>query len=164
MSNTLEEKKMAAKKYKEEVAEVGEEVPKEGEAITEVVEYVPVSKEEEIAKILENYKQYHSEALLGYVYNDELAKVAGMTVSVQGETVSLQSILYSGRKAVDRPKSKVKMFGPYTEAQVLNNVRLMQMYMPSKYNEYIFDTMSNNDANNSKLTGCCLGGRQRFRR
>ncbi len=138
------------------------------EGTTTVTAYKAKTRDEEIAKILEDNKKYITQAPLGYVYEDEMTNVLGLSeVKVQGKAVSLQSILYANKKMITRPKKKdkTKMFGPYTKAQVMNNVRLMQIYLPKEYEAYTFGVMQNAvDVNRSCLTGYALGGRQGFRR
>ena len=168
MANKVEVQAKKDRAYKEEVEKLHKvnTQSSEGTIKSEVVEFSRKTKEQEIETIVSNYKQYQTEALLGYVFSDEVAKVAGMTCTIQGETVSLQSILYSGRKIVDRPKAtKEKLYGNmYTESQVMGNLRLMKIYKSEEYEQEVWNIMKQTDSGGSSRTGYCLGGNSRWRR
>ncbi len=163
--NKVEVQAKKDRAYKEEVEKLhkvntqGSDGATLGVGETEVVDYVPITKEEEITRILDNHKQYTSEAPLGYIFSDEVAKIAGKTCTIQGKTVSLQSILYSGRKVIDRPKEKTKLYGGmYTEAQVMSNLKLMKVYKNAEYEQEVWNIMKQADANRPSTTGMRLGG------
>ena len=168
-----------AKDYQEKVEAVSKEAaPVEGEGKTEVVAYAPKTKEQEIELILDNHKQLKSIAPEGYVLQEELNFISGQTVKIQGKNTSLQSILYSGLKVVDKiediptkskPKvSKEKRYGPngrYTEKEVRANLTLLRVYMPQLYEQEVWNSLKDNsDSNRSNRTGAMLGGSARWRR
>ncbi len=141
-------------------AALGVEIPA---GITEVTEYVAKTKEQEIAEVIAANKEYTTTAPNGLVYSEEVAKIAGMTCTIQRQKVSLQSILYQGLKIVDRnTKPTEKLYGGYTRQQCMNNVRLMRAFLPEEFEKYaILQMSSNSESDNRERINSCSFGRKR---
>lgn len=168
-NSTIDKELLKDKKYDEEVQQVlldttkpkttdmGAEIV---EAETIEVDYVPITKQEELDIIVSQYPK--STAPKGYVFDDELEAIKGQVVKLQRIDTSLQSIIYGGLIAISRDKvqKREEVYGDnFTRAQVLANINLMRIYLPKEYEQELWAIQAANDQNNRRgRTGCRLGG------